>query len=254
LNRREALAALGLSEGFSAAEAKSAFRQAVFWCHPDRNPGNKAAEEAFKRINAAYELVSDEGSPRGEPGNPWRPRQGQERGAVPAAAPAAGPSSKPRGTWPWGKLIAGILYLGLALGGLYALTRKPRATDGGSGAQAVSVVGTSSDTAPITARFLSRCPLTAQEITDQLLHSCIVLELANQSERDVALDFGVRIDLSRQDGELVPLRASPTGPPATFELRGAHFGPNQSLQWIVRGVTTERVVGKRVIVTPVAPR
>jgi hypothetical protein len=250
LDRREALAALGLSEGSSAADIKSAFRQAAFWCHPDRNPGNKAAEEAFKRITAAYELVSAEGLPMEEPGDLRHPRQPQESGVEPSPAP----SPKSRGTWLRGKTIGGLLYVSLAICGLYALTRKPRGTDGGNGIQAVSVVDTSRAAAPITARFRSRCPLTAQELADELLHSCLVLELANQSGRDLAVDFAVRIDLSGQDGELVPLRVSPSGPPGTFEVRGTHFGPNESLRWIVRGVTTERVVAKNVIVTPVTTR
>jgi DnaJ-domain-containing protein 1 len=40
-------------------EIKSAYRKLVFRCHPDRNPGDRAAEEEFKRVAQAYEILSD---------------------------------------------------------------------------------------------------------------------------------------------------------------------------------------------------
>jgi hypothetical protein len=64
----------------------------------------------------------------------------------------------------------------------------------------------------------------------------------------------VRIDLSRQDGQLVPLRTSPRGPAATFAAGSIHLRPSESLLWIVRGVTTERVAAESVMVTPVIAR
>lgn len=40
-------------------EIKSAYRRLALKCHPDRNPGNKAAEEHFKRISEAYQILAD---------------------------------------------------------------------------------------------------------------------------------------------------------------------------------------------------
>lgn len=50
---------LGVSRDADVAEIKKAYRQAALKCHPDRNPGNKEAEEAFKNASEAYEVLSD---------------------------------------------------------------------------------------------------------------------------------------------------------------------------------------------------
>ncbi len=50
---------LGVERGASEAEIKSAFRKLALKYHPDRNAGNKSAEEKFKEINEAYEVLSD---------------------------------------------------------------------------------------------------------------------------------------------------------------------------------------------------
>ena len=52
-------AILGLSKSANQDEIKKAFRNLVFKYHPDRNPGDKAAEEKFKKINEAYSVLSD---------------------------------------------------------------------------------------------------------------------------------------------------------------------------------------------------
>lgn len=50
---------LGLKKGASDAEIKSAFRKLAVKYHPDRNQGNAEAEEKFKEINEAYQVLSD---------------------------------------------------------------------------------------------------------------------------------------------------------------------------------------------------
>lgn len=52
-------AILGVNRTASAEEIKKAFRKLAVKYHPDRNPGDKKAEEKFKEINEAYEVISD---------------------------------------------------------------------------------------------------------------------------------------------------------------------------------------------------
>lgn len=50
---------LGVSKDSSAEEIKKAYRNLAFKYHPDRNPGDKTAEDKFKEINEAYDVLSD---------------------------------------------------------------------------------------------------------------------------------------------------------------------------------------------------
>jgi curved DNA-binding protein len=93
---------LGVERNATDAELKSAFRKLALQYHPDRNQGNNQAEEKFKEINEAYEVLSDSekrsrydqlGSSysnwqqRGAPGNfnwgDWGTAQQQQGGGVP---------------------------------------------------------------------------------------------------------------------------------------------------------------------------
>lgn len=52
-------ATLGLEKSATEDDIKKAFRKLALQYHPDRNPGDKAAEEKFKEINEAYQVLSD---------------------------------------------------------------------------------------------------------------------------------------------------------------------------------------------------
>lgn len=51
---------LGVARGASADEIRKAFRKLAKQHHPDANPGDKAAEERFKRVSAAFDILGDE--------------------------------------------------------------------------------------------------------------------------------------------------------------------------------------------------
>lgn len=50
---------LGVNKGAATEEIKKAYRKVAMQYHPDRNPGDKAAEEKFKEAAEAYEVLSD---------------------------------------------------------------------------------------------------------------------------------------------------------------------------------------------------
>ena len=55
---------LGVPKTATADEIKKAYRTLAFKYHPDRNQGNPEAEEKFKQISAAYDVLGDEAKRR----------------------------------------------------------------------------------------------------------------------------------------------------------------------------------------------
>ena len=50
---------LGINKGSTEKEIKKAYRQKAKEFHPDKNPDNKSAEESFKKVSEAYDVLSD---------------------------------------------------------------------------------------------------------------------------------------------------------------------------------------------------
>jgi molecular chaperone DnaJ len=58
--KRDYYEILGVQRNASAGAIKASFRKLAMQHHPDRNPGDKAAEQRFKEINEAYEVLKDD--------------------------------------------------------------------------------------------------------------------------------------------------------------------------------------------------
>ncbi|WP_434928489.1 molecular chaperone DnaJ [Shewanella sp. HL-SH8] len=59
MSKRDFYEVLGVSRDVSEREIKKAYKRLAMKFHPDRNPGDKAAEASFKEVKEAYEILTD---------------------------------------------------------------------------------------------------------------------------------------------------------------------------------------------------
>ena len=63
-SKRDYYEVLGVSRDVDTNELKSRYRKVALKYHPDRNPGDKKAEDLFKEASEAYSVLSDAEKPR----------------------------------------------------------------------------------------------------------------------------------------------------------------------------------------------
>ena len=78
--KRDYYETLGVARGGGEEELKKAYRRLAIQFHPDRNPGDKAAEERFKEINEAYQVLSDPKNARNMTASVMLPSRGRRSG------------------------------------------------------------------------------------------------------------------------------------------------------------------------------
>ncbi|NRB79859.1 MAG: DnaJ domain-containing protein [Saccharospirillaceae bacterium] len=60
MSKRDYYEVLNVAKDADKKEVKKAYRKMAMKYHPDRNPDDKSSEDAFKEVNEAYEVLSDE--------------------------------------------------------------------------------------------------------------------------------------------------------------------------------------------------
>jgi len=92
---------LGVPKTATAEEIKKAYRKLAFKYHPDQNPGDKAAEEMFKKINAAYDVLGDENKRRQYDNGSFNPFREYEQQRSQTSQEYANPFGEGQDFWSW---------------------------------------------------------------------------------------------------------------------------------------------------------
>ena len=93
VSKRDYYEVLGVEKSATDQQIKSAYRKLALKFHPDRNPGDHKAEEAFKEAAEAYSVLAD--AQKRAASSPARPTAKAPVAPAAPAAPAAKPAAEP---------------------------------------------------------------------------------------------------------------------------------------------------------------
>jgi hypothetical protein len=256
----EARAALGIEPNTSADEIRAAYKRAALWCHPDKNPGNRVAEETFKRVSEAYRVLS--GSERAtkmpetqadQQRRPPSPPPQEHRPSPTRAPPRPGEKDAfvaVRNAFV-ALLVAAaffVVVLGASASGRQRAgptpTPAPRASSPASTKADVTAVARR---APLlTAGFVGTCRVRRELLYgDSFPAYCLTVRVINDSNehiRSIYLDVVLR---ERSSGERHPLLSSST---LWFPVS---LAPRTNTSIDVQGVTLKRIGEADVLVEKV---
>src|SRR4030095_15147544 len=104
---------LGVSRKAGAKDIRAAFRKLARKFHPDLNPGDKTAEEKFKQLQLAYDVLSNAEDRKlyDQYGDNWR------AGKAGAGVPPPGQEGGPQTSWGTGPRSGGFDYSDFDFGG-----------------------------------------------------------------------------------------------------------------------------------------
>ncbi|MEQ8936694.1 MAG: J domain-containing protein [Amphiplicatus sp.] len=127
---------LGVAPSASDADIRAAFRKLAKQYHPDRNPGDKKAEDKFKEVSAAFDIIGDADRrkkfDRGEIDEDGRERSPFGRGARPGYGPGADGSGQTYRSGYGNTQGASFDDLGDIFADLFGGARRPGAGMGGA--------------------------------------------------------------------------------------------------------------------------
>jgi hypothetical protein len=238
MTRDEALLALGLQPGATLVEIRSAYKNAAQWCHPDKNPGNRIAEETFKRVSDAYRILC------GPSERPWpaapAPSVSPTMSVAPAPTQRAPARVAPSGAGKTGSALTGVLAFVGMLGVAFVVANLAQ---NAAEKRAAPPAPTPPVVAPLRevfrAAYQGPCTATRTALSEDSPLWCLRVRLENHTSGPIhSVSFGVYLT-DEKTHEQVLLQPSSWGPARhSFSVS---MQPGESIEVHAQGVTEHKI-------------